>query len=303
MIEALPCIDSCVLLEVHILNTYIQVTQPYGKYKRSCYTSVTRTIHRILFVGRRTTDMSHVDGVDNGAGYGVYGKSEIGGFGVRGFSNNAQGVIGLSQSFIGVDGYASSGIGVYGRSDSDRGYGVAGGSERGVGVSGGSGSGSGIDGRSNTGIGVNGFSLSGPGVVGYSDSLFGVAGHSVCYIGVAGSSDSGTAVHGYSHNGYAAYLEGKVFIRGPLCMPGGSFKIDHPLDPANKYLHHSFVESPDMKNVYDVVVTLDDQGEAEIELPDWFGTLNKDFRYQLTPIGAPGPNLYIAKEISDGIAR
>ena len=54
-----------------------------------------------------------------------------------------------------------------------------------------------------------------------------------------------------------------------------------------------------MKNVYDGVVVLDGKGEAEIDLPDWFGALNKDFRYQLTAIGAPGPNLYIAEEISD----
>ncbi|MDF2769938.1 MAG: hypothetical protein K0S91_2773, partial [Nitrososphaeraceae archaeon] len=46
-------------------------------------------------------------------------------------------------------------------------------------------------------------------------------------------------------------------------------------------------------------VVLDRKGKAEIELPDWFGALNKDFRYQLTAIGAPGPNLYIAEEISD----
>ena len=88
-------------------------------------------------------------------------------------------------------------------------------------------------------------------------------------------------------------------ITGNLEKAGGSFKIDHPLDPANKYLCHSFVESPDMKNVYDGVVVLDNKGKAEIELPDWFGILNKDFRYQLTAIGAPGPNLYIAEEISD----
>jgi hypothetical protein len=33
-------------------------------------------------------------------------------------------------------------------------------------------------------------------------------------------------------------------------------------------------------------------------MPDWFDALNRDFPYQLTPIGAPGPNLYIAEEIS-----
>jgi hypothetical protein len=54
-----------------------------------------------------------------------------------------------------------------------------------------------------------------------------------------------------------------------------------------------------MKNVYDGVVVLDRKGKAEIDLPNWFGTLNKDFRYQLTAIGAPGPNLYIAEEISE----
>ena len=54
-----------------------------------------------------------------------------------------------------------------------------------------------------------------------------------------------------------------------------------------------------MKNVYDGVVVLDRKGKAEIELPDWFGILNKDFRYQLTAIGASGPNLYIAEKISD----
>src|SRR5919112_1668855 len=117
--------------------------------------------------------------------------------------------------------------------------------------------------------------------------------------GVTGGSSNSAGLYGQSMKGYAAILDGKVKITGNLEKAGGSFKIDHPLDPANKYLHHSFVESPDMKNVYDGVVVLDRKGKAEIELPDWFGILNKDFRYQLTAIGAPGPNLYIAEEISE----
>ena len=117
--------------------------------------------------------------------------------------------------------------------------------------------------------------------------------------GVYGESYGGHALHGYSRYGHAAYLNGRVYIGGSLEKPGGSFKIDHPLDPANKYLHHSFVESPDKKNVYDGVVALDEKGEAEIDLPDWFSALNKDFCYQVTAIGSPGPNLYIAKEISE----
>jgi trimeric autotransporter adhesin len=72
---------------------------------------------------------------------------------------------------------------------------------------------------------------------------------------------------------------------GNLSKSGGSFKIDHPLDPANKYLYHSFVESPDMKNVYDGTIVTDGGGHATVALPDWFEALNSDFRYQLTVIG------------------
>ncbi len=78
---------------------------------------------------------------------------------------------------------------------------------------------------------------------------------------------------------------GNVDILGTLSKGGGSFKIDHPLDPANKYLYHSFVESPDMMNIYNGNITTDGSGEAVVELPEWFETLNRDFRYQLTVIG------------------
>jgi len=83
----------------------------------------------------------------------------------------------------------------------------------------------------------------------------------------------------------AAYFDGDVEVYGNLSKSGGSFKIDHPLDPANKYLYHSFVESPDMMNIYNGNVTTDAQGAAVVALPDWFETLNRDFRYQLTVIG------------------
>jgi hypothetical protein len=40
-----------------------------------------------------------------------------------------------------------------------------------------------------------------------------------------------------------------------------------------------------MMNVYSGNVTTDAGGVAAIQLPDWFETLNTDFRYQLTVIG------------------
>jgi hypothetical protein len=96
----------------------------------------------------------------------------------------------------------------------------------------------------------------------------------------------------------AGEFNGNVSVSGTLTKGGGAFQIDHPLDPENKYLQHSFVESPDMMNIYNGNVTLDAQGNATVALPAWFEPLNRDFRYQLTPVGAPGPNLYVAQKVS-----
>jgi hypothetical protein len=85
--------------------------------------------------------------------------------------------------------------------------------------------------------------------------------------------------------GLAGEFLGDVEITGNLAKGGGSFKIDHPLDPENKYLYHSFVESPDMMNIYNGNITTDANGEAVVEMPDYFEALNRDFRYQLTVIG------------------
>jgi hypothetical protein len=83
----------------------------------------------------------------------------------------------------------------------------------------------------------------------------------------------------------AGYFDGDVVVSGSVTKAGGSFKIDHPLDPANKYLYHSFVESPDMMNIYNGTVFTDGSGTAIVTMPAWFEALNTDFRYQLTVIG------------------
>jgi len=161
----------------------------------------------------------------------------------------------------------------------------------------------------------------GVGVYGQSDELdyFGIGGKFVggykgvegvvnptgneYYYGVRGAVSGGTgtnrAIYGYASEGavnYAGYFSGNVHVAGTLSKFGGSFKIDHPLDPENKTLSHSFVESPDMMNVYNGNVTLGADGSAWIRMPEWFEALNRDFRYQLTCIGGFAP-VYVAEEI------
>jgi len=79
-------------------------------------------------------------------------------------------------------------------------------------------------------------------------------------------------------------ISGDVDFSGKISKGGGSFKIDHPLDPKNKFLYHSFVESPDMMNVYNGNIITDENGLAIVTLPKYFEALNKEFRYQLTVI-------------------
>jgi len=112
-----------------------------------------------------------------------------------------------------------------------------------------------------------------------------------------GLGDLGVGIYAMGYD-KSAEFNGHVAVYGNLYKTAGSFKIDHPDDPENMYLQHSFVESPDMKNVYDGTVLLDGNGEAVVQLPDYFESLNIDYRYQLTAIGAPGPNLHIAEKIN-----
>lgn len=240
----------------------------------------------------------HTNDSATGATIGVYG------FASKSTDNPTYGVIGktLSSSGVGVQGLALSSstgtnVGVYGQSSSTgAGAGVFGYNPSGTGGT------FGVFGRSDStgGTGVLGFAF------GSSGTTFAVDGQS--------ASPNGTGVRGWAYNstgtnygvygrsdsttGYGVYSQGNAHVEGNLSVSGTkNFKIDHPLDPANKYLLHASIESSDVMNLYNGNIVLNKHGEAWVTLPDWFEMLNRDFRYQLTAIGAPGPKLYVAEEI------
>jgi hypothetical protein len=215
------------------------------------------------------------------------------GFGVIGQSTNSVGVGAISTNEYGLQASSVSSLGVFGESGTS--YAIEGYSSSNYGIVGISGTTAGILGVSDgsqatsTGFGPDG-------VVGEAISAIGTG---VVAINTNASGDAFLAINQGSSTGPAAFFVGSVDIDGSLTKSSGTFKIDHPLDPANKYLYHSFVESPDMMNIYNGVVTLDENGLATVTLPDWFESLNQDFRYQLTAIGAPGPNLHIAAKVQN----
>jgi hypothetical protein len=126
------------------------------------------------------------------------------------------------------------------------------------------------------GIGVPG----GVGVAAYGSSNNGTPGTDGDGV-YATNPDGGTAATG----GYAGYFQGDINVTGAIYAGTKDFRIDHPIDPANKYLVHASVESSEMMNIYTGNVTTDGQGYATVQLPKWFEVLNTDFRYQLTVIG------------------
>jgi hypothetical protein len=188
--------------------------------------------------------------------------------GVRGLAGQAQGT-----GSIGVEGV-----------NVGEGNGVVGNSPRRNGVQGTSSSG--------TASGVYGENLSGGG--------FGVAGRSNVPPAIFPLPQRvGAAVLGdNTAGGYAGVFNGMVRVNGYLNKSGGGFQIDNPIDPANSYLSHSFVESPDMMNVYNGNITTDADGNATVELPRYFEALNRDFCYQLTVVGQFAQAI-VAEEVRD----
>jgi hypothetical protein len=162
----------------------------------------------------------------------------LGGFGIAGAFSGGNGVIGSAR--------LSSGIAGFTLADSNRAAAVFGAGPV-VGVAGGV-NGSNTAPRHPVGLyftGSDGQNLDGFGVFGESDTE----------VGVFGESTSGSGVNGLSATG-----------------------AGHPLDPASRYLSHSFVESSEMKNFYDGFVVCDDSGEATVSLREWFESLNTERR-------------------------
>lgn len=93
------------------------------------------------------------------------------------------------------------------------------------------------------------------------------------------------AVALYAEGALAGAFLGDVLVQGTLSTSGKAFRIDHPLDPANRYLSHASVESPEQLTVYSGDLVTDHEGRGEVALPDYFEALNRDFRYQLTVVG------------------
>jgi len=219
---------------------------------------------------------------NDGGGYAIYALSNSNGTGVFGESANGTGVFGRSFG---------SGTAIYGQ---NLGAGLAGKFVGPVNVEGQLyavttlANGTAIYGKApddSAGVGVRGDALSAnsAGVYGFNRDSAAVWGKSI---------GNGAGIYGENTGGGFAgrftgpvLVEGNLIVQGTVSKPAGSFRIDHPLDPANKFLSHSFVESPDMKNIYDGNVTTDATGTATVTLPDYFAALNRDYRYQLTVLG------------------
>jgi hypothetical protein len=271
-------------------------------------------------LGEATATSGSVYGVQGRAssssGIGVFGEATATSgsvYGVQGRASSTSGVgvlgeaTATSGSVYGVQGRASStsGIGVFGEATATSGntYGIVGraSSTSGVGVLG--------EATATTGNTYGGLfqnpSSSGIGVYGYAQATtgtnFGVVGRSESPSGrgVVGVAEASTGTNygvlgrtNSSANGWGVYAGGRLGASGTK-----SFQIDHPLRPETHFLNHFCIEAPEPYNLYRGTVTLDAQGEAWVQLPDYFEAINRDASYHLTPIGAAMPNLHVAVEI------
>ncbi|MBK7763124.1 MAG: hypothetical protein IPI46_07090 [Bacteroidetes bacterium] len=209
---------------------------------------------------------------NNGNGNAVYGNGSTYGTGVAGFSFAGNAMEAYSTDGNGVESYSGNGVAINGIGDSNSaGYFT-------------SGNGSLSPALYNEGV-VHGEYLGN-----YAQDAIGVMGRStpsstIFGIGVSGLGNwIGVKGSANGTGNYAGYFDGLLYATS-ASSGIKAFKIDHPTDPANKYLVHSSIESNDMMNIYNGNITTDANGDAIVSLPSYFEALNIDFKYQLTVIG------------------
>lgn len=262
----------------------------YGVYARSTSTSG-RGVYGYASATSGTTYGGRFESAST-SGHAVYGTATA----TSGYTYGGY-FLSDSTSGRGVYGYASASggttYGVYGESTSSSGY---------AGYFIGSGSDALYVQNASTGRGAQ--------VVATNDTaLWALTTSGVAGVDGRNASTTGRGVYGYatastgtnygvygrtaSSSGYGVYSLGNTGASGTK-----SFRIDHPLDPEHKYLLHYSTESPEVLNAYSGNVTLDGAGEAVVELPPYFASINKDPRYTLTAVGAPMPMLHVAEKIS-----
>jgi hypothetical protein len=207
-------------------------------------------------------------GVFGSGPYGTYGTGASAG--AVGTSTAGYGVYGLGTT--GVVGLANGdGYGVWGYGSDADSFGVVGqGGRRGVHASGG------------------------------NAGLYATSGYVAVWANASTTSGLNYGVYSTTASqtqGWAGVFNGRVLVSGFLQKSGGGFQVDHPLEPATRYLVHSFVESPEMTNVYTGIAKLGPNGRAIVRLPRYFEAANRDHRYQLTAVGAAAPNLHVATKV------
>jgi trimeric autotransporter adhesin len=220
----------------------------------------------------------------SGPGVGVLGYTSSGDANAKGVYGSAADTSGAAQGVNGVS-FSPTGLGVVGQGGSNTfsGAALAAIGLRPIGILG--------DSSLSGGVGVLATADDGRALWAVNNSsLF-----STVEIANKGTSD---LIEGQGPSGYF-FLDGagNLSVSGTIFAGVKDFRIDHPLDPSGKYLTHASIESSEMLNLYTGNAVLGADGSAAVPLPDWFTTLNEDFRYQLTPIGGFA-QLYIAEEIT-----
>jgi hypothetical protein len=206
----------------------------------------------------------------SGASYAIMGRAGVpGNVGVYGDNTSSTDGVGVYGS-----GWGTTSTGVFGSAGS---YGVDGHSTYGYGVRGRSDNSHGVLGTSQLAEAVVGrtFAANKAAVHGYTD----VAGSHGGFFWSNAGSGAGNGVIGQTSSaaGYGVSSIGRFTASGTK-----SFRIDHPLDPENKFLTHYCAEGPEPLNVYSGEIRTGADGYAWIELPEYFSEINRNPRVQLT---------------------